>query len=69
MKFVLYGYAVSFMPGGAWFANKLARLGKKKNECSRNFKPRAYKINRKRDTAKYYRTVGEIINFSRQALL
>ena len=72
MEFVIYCYTVSLMPGGAWRQfRKIWRFGDifGENECSRNLKPRAYNINRKRGLPECSRSIGEIVNFACQATL
>ena len=72
MKFILYGYAVSLMPGE--LGDCLTRFGDfatflAKNGYFRYFKPRVCKTNRKQDTAEYSRTYGEIVNLVHRAPL
>ena len=76
MKFVFNCYTVSLIweELGDIFGDSLARFGDlatflAKNEYSRNFKPRACNINRKRDLPECSGTTGEIVNFARQAPL
>ena len=57
-----------------FFGNDLARFPdletfSAKNECSRNFKSRAFNMNRKLDFPECSRTTGGIVNFTHQAPL
>ena len=76
MRFVLYDYALSVMPEGAWryFVDNLARFGDLatllvKYEYFRNFIARVSRTNLNQDTGECSRPIGEIVNFALQALL